>query len=495
MSFTNIAIPLFGKMATRSYHSSQLIQALERRGFTPRYFISSKYLENCSLDRDRYFDLNTEAYDRYASEHSLLKLLREIRRFSVRTETTDLRFRERIEQMLFDRSPVAKPVVYGLGLDLLRRIPGVARLACAAECALFDTAFHLKTLQEREIRCVLTPGMGGHSFYNEGFVAREARRLGLATFASITNYDNLVNMGFRGYLPDCVGVWSQSMADDAIRLQKIPARRIEVTGPVQFDRYFQAVGISREDFLRSKGLDPMKKTILYGGGVSINRYFEIYRLLCDPKHSKFAGQYNLIIRVYPAAKLLSAPAWSVLEDLFAQTQGIYISNALKEAGDNLTAADLAYDLNEGSGVKSKNDLDELHCLLKYSDVMINYFSTISLEAALCDLPTIHVGYDGYTFGVRYGVTSSFQQRQTHNKRKLRLAASRVAKSEQDLMKHLEELLADRSIQRDERREYAAHECGPLDGKASERLAEMVNARYSSVFSNTSQKPVISPGNV
>lgn len=120
--------------------------------------------------------------------------------------------------------------------------------------------------------------------------------------------------------------------------------------------------------------------------------------------------------------------------------------------------------------------DELNYLLRYSDVMVNYFSTIGLEAAICDLPTIHVGFDPYIFGLRFSVTTGFLQRQTHNRRPLRLAAARVAKNEKEIFDAIEAYLSDRSLEREARRIYAKSECGELDGKSGERLMNMIKSR-------------------
>lgn len=123
-----------------------------------------------------------------------------------------------------------------------------------------------------------------------------------------------------------------------------------------------------------------------------------------------------------------------------------------------------------------DDKDELNYLLRYSDVLVNNFSTMGLEAAICDLPTIHVGYDAYTFGVRFGVTTAFQQSMSHNRRPLRLKASKVAKSEKDLLEYIGQYLSDRTIDSEARHEYAVSECGELDGQATSRLMAMVNSR-------------------
>jgi CDP-glycerol glycerophosphotransferase (TagB/SpsB family) len=144
---------------------------------------------------------------------------------------------------------------------------------------------------------------------------------------------------------------------------------------------------------------------------------------------------------------------------------VYLSNPLTASADRLKAEDLRRDLGDAP--------DELHCLLKYSEVMINYFSTIGLEAAICDLPTIHVGFDDSVYGLKFNTQTGFQLRQTHNQRPLRLAAARVAKSRAELLGHLEAYLGNRDLERDARHEYALSECGWLDGQASERLSRLL----------------------
>jgi len=467
MNEIKMAIPLFGKMAMRSFHMAHFRKALEQNNLVPLYFVGSHNFRTCELDPSRYFELQTKAYDDLLRTKKLFRWLAELRRFVVRTETTDLRFRERIESSLFNGEPVAKTWTYAACTDLLRRIPRLGSMLIWCESTLFPTHVHEDVLKAQDIFCVLTPGMGSYGFWNEGLFAREAKHLGLPVFSAITNYDNIVNMGYSGFMPDCLAVWSKQMADEAMRLQQIPARRIEITGPVQFDRYFFPVSISREEFLRSKRLDPSRKTILYAGGVNITRYFEIYRLLVANKQGGLETRCNLVIRPYPHAKLLSSPGWKVLESLFSQVECVYISNSLNKSSNNFMDTELQRDFDA--------DVDELQCLLKYSDLMINYFSTISLEAAICDLPAIHIGYDEYTFGHRFNTSAEFQQRQTHNRKKLRLVAAKIAKSEAELLKYINLYLTDRTVDREARYEYALSECGYMDGQSTERLIQMISS--------------------
>lgn len=468
MSEIKIAIPLHGKMAARAFHQPTFRQRLAEGGFKPLYFLSPAYFRAFDFDPNQYFELQVEQYDAQYEKYFLLQQLRMLRRFVVVTGTTDLRFRETIESKLFDATLLGMSGQMAF-VNFVRRAPGMGRFLAGLEARLYATHAHDEKFKEQAVSCVLTPGMGNFGFWNEGMFAREAQRMGLPAFAAITNYDNIVNMGYRGFHPACLAVWSKQMADEAMRLHNFPANKLEVTGPAQYDRFLQPLPQSREEFIQSIGLDPAKKTILFAGGVNINHYFDMYRIFVEQKDKVWREPFNFIIRPYPHPKLTNSPAWVVLEALFKQA-GAYISTpgSIDASGDRTAEfrVDLAFD--EGA--------DELNYLLRYSDVMINYFSTIGLEAAICDLPTIHIGFDSYTFGLRFSVTTGFLQRQTHNRRPLRLAAARVAKSEKEIFAALDAYLGDRTLDREARRTYAESECGELDGQAGVRLVEMIKNR-------------------
>ncbi|MBM3181473.1 MAG: hypothetical protein FJZ86_14115 [Chloroflexi bacterium] len=468
MSEIKIAIPLHGKMAARAFHQPSFRQCLTEGGFKPLYFLSPVYYRSFEFDPEQYFELHVEQYDAQYQKHFLLQQLRMLRRFVVVTETTDMRFREFIETKLFDATLTGMTAQMAY-VSFIRRVPGMGAFLAWLERRLYVTHAHDEKINQEHISCVLTPGMGNYGYWNESNFAHEAQRLSIPVFTAITNYDNVVNMGYRGFEPKCMAVWSKQMADEVIRLHNFSARHLEITGPVQYDRFVLPLPKGREEFLKYLNLDPSKKTILFAGGVNINHYFDIYHILVGQKEKVWREPFNLIIRPYPHIKLLSSPAWKVLETLFQQA-GAYISNpgSIDASGDRTAEfrVDLAFD--EGP--------DELNYLLRYSDVMVNYFSTIGLEAAICDLPTIHVAYDPYTFGLRFSVTTGFLQRQTHNRRPLRLAAARVTKNENELFKALEDYLSDHTLDRDARRAYAESECGELDGRAGARLVEMIKSK-------------------
>lgn len=464
----NIAIPLYGKMSARALHQPIFRKELEKKDFRPLYFLNPIHFKLFDFDPDQYFELNINAHEKYYVDHYILQQLRMLRRFVVVTETTDMRFREMIQTKLFDATLLGMSAQM-IFVNTIRRIGGIGALLAWAEHKFYTPHIHDQQFDVLDIQCVLTPGMGNYGFWHEGSFALEAQRRGIPAFAMIANYDNLVNMGYRGFMPKCLAVWSKQMADEAIRLHGFSANQLEVTGPIQYDRYIGDLPLERDVFLKSINLDPKRKTILFAGGVNINHYFDMFRVFVEQKNKVWHEQFNLVVRPYPHVKLLGSPAWQVLEKLFIDS-GAYLSNpgSIDGSGDrsNELRMDFAFE----------NKVDELTYLLRYSDVMVNYFSTIGLEAAICDLPVIHVAYDAFAHGQNFGVTSAFLQRQTHNRRPLRLAAARVVRNETELFNALNAYLKDRHLDKEARQIYAESECGMLDGNSSVRLVEMVNNR-------------------
>ena len=468
MDNTKLAIPVNGKMALRTFHTASFRDELTGHGFQPLYVLNPIYIQALNLSRDTYFELKIDEYNKFYISHPFQEALKTLRRFIVRTETTDLRFRETIEQMLFSR-PIHDIVWYAAYTDILRRLP-LGNLFFWIESQFYKTHAHDDFFKSQGVDCILTPGLGNAFFWYEGSFAREAKQLGIPVFGAITNYDNLVNMGYRGYDPVCLAVWSKQMADEAVKLHKIPAGKIEITGPMQYDRFLKPLPQSREQFLKSIGLNPKLKTILFAGSSNISHYFEIYKVLVELKDQIWDEPFNLIVRPHPhVSKLLGTPIWHGTEKLYRQA-GIYISMA----GHVESTADRVEEFKEDFSFDEEPD--ELTYLLHYSDLMINVFSTVSLEAAICDLPVIHLAFDTYTYGLRYANTTNFLQRQTHNRRPLRLAASKVAKDEEELIMYIRRYLENPDLEKEERRVYALAECGVLDGKASSRVVEMIKSR-------------------
>jgi len=120
--------------------------------------------------------------------------------------------------------------------------------------------------------------------------------------------------------------------------------------------------------------------------------------------------------------------------------------------------------------------DELWNILRHCDILIDYYSTIAVEGAMFDKPVIHMHYLPSTPGAyaKKPIPKEFWNL-IHNRRILSYGAVDVAYSRHELIDLIKSNCARPSRHSKARKTMVQRECGPLDGKACERLIkECVN---------------------
>jgi hypothetical protein len=251
------------------------------------------------------------------------------------------------------------------------------------------------------------------------------------------------------------------MAKQAM-LAGIPHNNIEVIGSTSFDSLFLEPKLCREDYLTSIGLDPKKKTILYAGGVLLTQSIEVIDILI---RNKIIEDCNFIYRPYPHKKVLELPLNRVIEGYLFDKKNVYINDS--NSMSNLIDLDIKSGINES--VQDEKDIQ-----IKYSDVIINHFSTFGLEACVLNKPVIQIGYDGPSmYAIQQHVHPTINMKQLHNVKQINFGASSIVKSDYDLCKAIQNYIDDPELNCEERRNYAIHECGFLDGKSTSRMMDLL----------------------
>src|SRR3989344_4356600 len=105
----------------------------------------------------------------------------------------------------------------------------------------------------------------------ETYLLRSAKSRRVYTFGMTKSWDNFSKIGFRDKVDTLIG-WRDFMKDEAVKFQNYPRERVHVIGIPQFDIYYNLRHrAKREDFTSLYGLDPAKKTILFGdGGITLS---------------------------------------------------------------------------------------------------------------------------------------------------------------------------------------------------------------------------------
>ncbi|KKS91865.1 MAG: hypothetical protein UV67_C0016G0016 [Parcubacteria group bacterium GW2011_GWC1_43_12] len=298
-----------------------------------------------------------------------------------------------------------------------------------------------------EIILTATPGFN----HLDAEVIALAKKEGLKTAAVDFSWDNLFGGSKNLRKPDYLVVWNDIIKETAIKMHGFSPEKVFVSGVMRFDHYFiDSPGeLSRADFLNKKGLDPSKKTILITTVTDGNYPLEnelIARLLEARENGKIKNEPNFFIRLHPKDD------WAKYERFLAQK-----NVAVEEAGEKRG-------VEAGSRIEmSGEDLANLKSTLKFCDLVINYASTITLEACVFDKPVINIGFpekylDAYEF--------------SHYKPIVQEEAVKVAKSFNQMIEGINFYLANPRADGEKRRKITENFIKFTDGRSFRRNVDL-----------------------
>ena len=214
---------------------------------------------------------------------------------------------------------------------------------------------------------------------------RAAKRAGYFTIGLVRSWDNLTSKGVVQILPDKLVVHNSTMKQEAIKLAKMPADDIYVSGPPQFDWHFRPRNMDREAFMKSLNIPADRRLVLCAPFFNdyVKSSVNIINTLTDAIHDgRLPKNLHLIVRYRPTNAEIPAGMLKP-SDHYTITRPCEARFTVK---------------NEQSPVEdyehSQADVELLMNSLAYSDVIINTISTLSVDAAAMQKPVINVRYDG-----------------------------------------------------------------------------------------------------
>jgi len=324
-----------------------------------------------------------------------------------------------------------------------RRIRQSAYIWDRAE-RLFVPALCRKIFQEHAPGAVITAS-GGAEGHDIPFLL-EARRRGIPLVAVDSNIDVFEFRYFsRPRFVDQWALFSDVQKNEAMNFAGIEEKNITVTGPIRHDYYFREFKPEpREIFLQRLGLDPSSKLITYGAKIPIMYPWnaDIIRCLNEAiREKKFGTNAKLHIRFDPGhdplqyGDLLDGVTWERAEQCSERS---YIAN-----------------------------------LLYHSDVVVSVGSTFSLEACIVGSPSVWIGFDGYASlpleeSYRYIYTLPLFTRL------LKTGGIPLARTPEELVALIKNYLKNRNLDSEKRRDLIVQEYGNCDGRAGERVFEVIS---------------------
>lgn len=251
-----------------------------------------------------------------------------------------------------------------------------------------------------------TPGL--NPFEAELIIS--ARKNGIPTVAIDFSWDNLTTNAKHMRKTDYLIAWNSIMKKEAVDIHKYLQEKVFVSGPMRFDSYFKNEKIepTRDEFLKSKGLNPNNKTIFYTTVTKAYPFQKRYlKELLNLRESGGIPYVNVFVRIHPRDE------YDNYKEFF-DCKDFYFEKAGNEAADE----------NGNKNIEMRQeDFLNLKYSLKYTDININYASTISIEACVFNKPIINIGYIGI-----YGMAYNFN----HYEPVYKSGAVMLAKTEREL---------------------------------------------------------------
>jgi hypothetical protein len=112
--------------------------------------------------------------------------------------------------------------------------------------------------------------------------------------------------------------------------------------------------------------------------------------------------------------------------------------------------------------------------LAYQDVQVNVCGTMTIDSAVLDKPTVNVYYD-LVEGVPAGLSTRRFYERTDVRQMMAYGASRVARSPAECIALINRYLHDPRLDAAGRQRAWEQDCGPVDGGAGDRIAEVLTS--------------------
>ncbi len=287
---------------------------------------------------------------------------------------------------------------------------------------------------------------------------KAAKRLNIPTVGLVKSWDNMSKTSFRT-LTDQILVWGDYMKDEAVDYQQYPAERIWETGVPQFDIYFTRQNLrTREETLRSFGLDPTRKTIIFGSEGKVTPH--------DPEIvaglAKMIEEQSLIER----CQVLVRPHFGYKND--AEKFDAVASLPHVTVDRKNKPRPVFYDQWD----YSREHFYRLAETLQAGDVMVTTASTLAIDAAMLDMPAIAIAFDGqnkypHQQSVARWYETEYYQHVLHT------GAVLLVKNFAELRLALNAVWQNPGLRQQERQALVRRFAGRYDGHSGERIANFL----------------------
>lgn len=294
---------------------------------------------------------------------------------------------------------------------------------------------------------------------------RAAGRKGVLTLGMVRSWDNLTSKGTMQVLPHKLLLQTDRMKRIALKYVGMKPEDIIVTGSPLYDEFFRPRKFSRAEFFKSIGVDPAKRLILFAPfydrhtGSAVIMINALTRAIAE---GRLPPDLHLLVRYRPATPEIPEGAVRPSPHLtISKPCELYfpISGKLMLAREDWEF--------------SEDDLELLINSLYYSEMMINTFSTLTIDAAALDKPSIGIRFDADPNTPLLSSVKFVPDMHDHYRELEETGGVRLVYSIDEMVGALNDYLKNPALDREGRRRMREEQIQFYDGKCGERAAEYI----------------------
>lgn len=302
-----------------------------------------------------------------------------------------------------------------------------------------------KYLQKYQPSIVITPTPG--LSFMEAWAILCAKKFNIPSVCVNFSWDNLTTYPRSIRKTDYMICWNEIIKKEAIDFHNYSENSVFASGIMRYDHFFKEDGdkMTREEFLKSKNLDPGKKTILVATATDPDPdlHKKIIRTIKDL-------DVNILVRVHPLERIKTYEEFMNDKNICVELAGT------SKQEDSQRGWQIEMEEKDRLNVKR---------IFKYCDVNINRSSTISLDSLIFDMPVINLD-----FGNRKVPIVSF----THYRPLIEEGAARLAHNLDEVKKYALMYLENPSIDKENRKKIVDKIIGFTDGLSYKRNVDFLN---------------------
>jgi hypothetical protein len=327
--------------------------------------------------------------------------------------------------------------------------------------SFFSPQYHNSVFEAYPPNLLITSSLGNLSF--DYFIMNEAKMHGAKIISMILSWDNPTTKGFSRIQPDYVIAWTETMKKELMRFHGIRSEKIFVGGVVQYDPYFSSNSLmSKTELFKHFGLAEDRKLIF----------------LCLMSPAQFPWNPKLVSLL---GELIQQSAFSEPCQILVRLHPIYFrvnngKNVFQKDIDELKHIQnkypyVYYDIPEILSQKMSYDMPffeavKLGSTLRYSDILLCFFSSMMIEASIFDTPVVNVALVD-----KNEIPMEVILKHNHVRRILETGGVKTAFTHQDFINYINQYLKNPHIDSEGRKQIVNQEIGPYPGQAGKIIGQ------------------------